>query len=88
MHFPDVLDDFSFLDRHCISKTRKANLLRSRCKKAQFFGVSVGVSKVSVFVMSSWGGSVLGISGDVGRFPKVFRGLGVFRRAWGLLEYF
>ena len=37
--FSGVLDDFSFLDRHCIFKTREPNLLRNHCKNAQFLGV-------------------------------------------------
>ena len=36
MNFPGVLDAFSFLDRHCIFKTRESNLLRSQCKNAKF----------------------------------------------------
>ena len=38
MNFPDVLDAFSFLDRHCIFKTCESNLLRRQCKNAQYWG--------------------------------------------------
>ena len=37
MNFPGVLDAFSFLDRHCIFKTRESNWLRSQYKNAQFW---------------------------------------------------